>query len=253
MKNKKPLQDRLALVTGASRGIGRAIALALADRGAHVVVSARTVGALEELDDEIRSRGGKCTLLQLDLRNGDKIDQLGPTLFQRWGKLDILIGSAGILGPLSPLPHVTKDAWEQVIDINLSANWRLIRTLDPLLKRAPDGRAVFLTSGASSGKYAYWGPYAVSKAGLETLVKTYAEEVANTPVRVNLLNPGGVRTQMRAKAFPGEDPSTLPTPDDLVPLFLELVSPECDRNGEIVSFRDWQQRQHAGAIPDSDA
>jgi len=251
MKTKKLLKDRLALVTGASRGIGRAVALALAQQGAHVVITARTVGALEELDDEIRAHGGKATLLELDLAKGDKIDQLGPTLYQRWGKLDILIGCGGILGPLSPLHHVTEDAWRAVIDINLSANWHLIRTLDPLLKRSEAGRAVFATSGASSGKYAYWGPYAVSKAGLETLVKTYAHELADTPVRVNLINPGGVRTQMRAKAFPGEDPKTLPAPEELVPLFLELVSPECTFNGRVVNFRDWQ-KSRAAATTDSD-
>ncbi len=245
MKTKKPLKERLALVTGASRGIGRAVALALAKEGAHVVITARTVGALEELDDEIRAQGGKATLLALDLRQGDKIDQLGPTLFQRWGKLDILVGCAGILGPLSPLNHVTEDAWNAVIDINLSANWRLIRTLDPLLKRAEAGRAVFATSGASAGKYAYWGPYAVSKAGLETLVKTYAHELASTPVRANLINPGGVRTQMRAKAFPGEDPKTLPAPEEVVPLFLELVSPACTFNGRIINFRDWVKKRTA--------
>jgi NAD(P)-dependent dehydrogenase (short-subunit alcohol dehydrogenase family) len=253
MQNKKPLKDRLALVTGASRGIGRAVALALADRGAHVVATARTVGGLEELDDEIRAHGGKATLLELDLRNGDKIDQLGPTLFQRWGKLDILVANAGILGPLSPLHHVTEDAWNAVITVNLSANWRLIRTLDPVLKRSDAGRAVFATSGAASGKYAYWGPYAVSKAGLEALVKTYAHEVANTPVRVNLVNPGAVATQLRAKAFPGEDPKTLPTPEDVVPLFLELVSPACDFNGRLISFRDWQRRRVSTSTPAGDA
>ena len=242
MKNKKPLKDRLALVTGASRGIGRAVALALAQNGAHVVVAARTIGALEELDDEIRKGGGKATLLQMDLSNGEKIDQLGPTLFQRWGKLDIFVGNAGILGPLSPLHHVTEDAWNSVIDINLSANWRLIRTLDPLLKRAEAGRAVFLTSAAATGKYAYWGPYAVSKAGLEALVKTYAHELADTPVRVNLVNPGPVRTAMRAKAFPGEDPSTLPAPEELVPMFLEFASPTCELNGRVVNFSDWQKK-----------
>jgi NAD(P)-dependent dehydrogenase (short-subunit alcohol dehydrogenase family) len=242
MKNKKPLKDRLALVTGASRGIGRALALALAQHGAHVVVVARTIGALEELDDEIRKDGGKATLLQLDLSKGDKIDQLGPTLFQRWGKLDIFVGNAGVLGPLSPLHHVTEDAWNQVIDINLSANWRLIRTLDPLLKRSDAGRAVFLTSGAATGKYAYWGPYGVSKAGLEALVKTYAHELEDTSVRVNLVNPGPVRTGMRAKAFPGEDPNTLSAPDALVPLFLELVSPECDFSGRVINFADWQKK-----------
>jgi NAD(P)-dependent dehydrogenase (short-subunit alcohol dehydrogenase family) len=246
MKNKKPLKDRLALVTGASRGIGRTLALAFAQHGAHVVVAARTIGALEELDDEIRKAGGKATLLQVDLSKGEKIDQLGPTLFQRWGKLDIFVGNAGVLGPLSPLHHVTEDAWNQVIDINLSANWRLIRTLDPLLKRSDAGRAVFLTSGAATGKYAYWGPYGVSKAGLEALVKTYAHELEDTNVRVNLVNPGPVRTAMRAKAFPGEDPDTLPAPDALVPLFIELVSPECEFSGRVINFADWKKK-HAPA------
>lgn len=245
MKNKKPLKERLALVTGASRGIGRAVALGLAKAGAHVVITARTVGALEELDDEIRAAGGKATLLALDMAIGEKIDQLGPTLYQRWGKLDILVACAGILGPLSPLNHVTEDAWNDVIDINLTANWRLIRTLDPLMRRSDAARAVFVTSGAASGKYAYWGPYAVSKAGLDALAKTYAQEVADSPVRVNLLSPGGVRTQMRAKAFPGEDPMTLPAPEDLVPLFLELASPACTMNGRIVDFREWQKKKQA--------
>ena len=246
MKNKKSLKDRLALVTGASRGIGRAIALGLAKAGAHVVVVARTIGALEELDDEIRDAGGKATLLQLDMGKGDKIDQLGPTLYQRWGKLDVLVANAGVLGPLSPLHHVTEDAWNQVIDVNLSANWRLIRTLDPLLKRSDAGRALFLTSGAATGKYAYWGPYAVSKAGLECLVKTYAHELNDTGVRVNLLNPGPMRTAMRAKAFPGEDPQKLPAPEELVPLVVDLVSPECDFSGHVVSFADWK-KHHADA------
>jgi NAD(P)-dependent dehydrogenase (short-subunit alcohol dehydrogenase family) len=241
MQDKKPFKDRLALVTGASRGIGRAVALELARQGAHVVIAARTIGGLEELDDEIRAFGGKATLIELDIRRGDKVDQLGPTLYQRWGKLDILVSSAGILGPLSPLHHVTEDAWSAVIETNLSANWRLIRSLDPLLKRSDGGRAVFVTAGAASAKNAYWGPYAVSKAGLEALIKTYANEVASTPLRVNLVNPGPVRTQLRAKAFPGEDPMTLPTPEDVVPLFLDLASPQCTFNGCIVSFREWQK------------
>jgi NAD(P)-dependent dehydrogenase (short-subunit alcohol dehydrogenase family) len=245
MKAKKTLKDRLALVTGASRGIGRAIARALARDGAHVIVTARTVGGLEELDDEIRADGGNATLLALDLRNGIKIDQLGPTIYQRWGKLDMLVGNAGILGPLSPLHHVSEDAWNAVIETNLSANWRLIRTLDPLLKRSEAGRAVFITSGAASGKQAYWGPYAVSKAGLEALVKTYAQEVADSPVRVNLADPGTVRTQLRAKAYPGEDPDTVPAPEDVVPMFLDLLSPDYAHNGRVVTFRDWQKKRES--------
>jgi len=242
MASKTSFTNRLALITGATRGIGRAVALALARQGAHVIITARTSGGLEELDDEIRKFGGKATLLALDLRDGAKIDQLGPTLYRRWGKLDILIGNAGILGPLSPLNHVTEDAWQTVLDVNLTANWRLIRTLDPLLKRSDAGRAVFTTSsGAASAKRAYWGPYSVSKAGLETLVKTYAHEIQSTPVRANLVDPGPIRTEMRAKAFPGEDPKTLPTPETLVPLFLELAAPEYTSNGCVVSFSEWEK------------
>ncbi len=234
------LSGRIALVTGASRGIGRAVALGLAKAGAHVILSARSLGALEAVDDEIRAAGGSATLLQVDLRKGDRVDQIGPTIYQRWERLDILVANAGVLGPLSPLGHTTDEGFLSTIEVNLIANWRLIRTLDPLLKRSEAGRAVFVTSSAASGKYAYWGAYSASKAGLEALVKTWAAELASTPVRANLINPGATRTHMRAKAFPGEDPATLPSPDDLVPLFLELVSPDCDRNGETINFRDWR-------------
>ena len=242
-----PFKDRLALITGASRGIGRAVALGLAKVGAHVIITARSLPGLESLDDEIQTMGGSATLLQLDLRKGDKIDQLGPTIYQRWQKLDILIANAGVLGPLSPLAHVTEDGWTQTIDINLNANWRLIRSLDPLLQRSDAGRAVFVTSGAASGKYAYWGPYAASKAGLEAMVKTWSHEVENTNVRANLINPGATRTTMRAKAFPGEDPAILPAPEDLVPLFLELASTDCESNGEIVNYREWRKDRAAPA------
>lgn len=229
--------DCIALVTGASRGIGRAVAIGLAREGAHVVLLARTSGALEEVDDEIRAFGGTATLVTLDLRKGDKVDALGPTLYQRWGKLDILIANAGVLGPISPLPHITADAWAEVIEVNLTANWRLIRSLDPLLRRSEAGRAVFVSSGAATAKAAYWGPYAVSKAGLEALVKTYAHEVASTPVKVNLLNPGPVRTTMRARAFPGENPETLPVPEALVPMFLELVDAGLADSGQVYDFK----------------
>lgn len=235
----KRLDGRLALVTGASRGIGRAVALAFAREGAHVIIAGRTMGALEELDDKITASGGGATILQLDLRKGDRVDQLGPTIYQRWGKLDVLVGNAGMLGPLSPLGHVTEDAWKGVIDVNLSANWRLIRTLDPMLQRSTSGRAIFVTSGAATGKNAYWGPYAVSKAGLEALVKTYAHECETTQVRANLINPGPVRTQMRAKAFPGEKPETLPAPEEVAGLFVELAAPDCTFNGMVFNYRDW--------------
>jgi NAD(P)-dependent dehydrogenase (short-subunit alcohol dehydrogenase family) len=230
------LKGRIALVTGASRGIGRAVALALARDGAHVVALARSVAALEQLDDEIRVAGGAATLVQLDLRKGDKVDQIGPSLYQRWGKLDILVGNAGTLGPLSPLPHVAADAWADVLEVNLTSNWRLIRTCDPLLRRAEAGRAVFVTSGAAEARHAYWGPYAASKAGLEALVKTYAHEVADSPVRVNLVSPGPVRTGMRAKAFPGEKPETLPTPEEVAGLFLDLVRADLTANGQVFRF-----------------
>lgn len=242
------LKGRLALVTGASRGIGRAVALGLAQAGCHVIITARSLPGLESLDDEIQSAGGSATLLQLDLKKGEKVDQLGPTIYQRWQKLDILVGNAGILGPLSPLAHVTEDGWTSTIDINLNANWRLIRTLDPLLHRSDAGRAVFVTSGAATGKYAYWGPYAAAKAGLEAMVKVWSHEVASTNVRVNLVNPGATRTTMRAKAFPGENPDSLPAPAELVPMFLELLTPECERNGDIINFRDWRGMHPASAV-----
>ena len=237
MTDSPRLANRVALVTGASRGIGRAVALGLAREGAHVVLLARTTGGLEEVDDEIREAGGTATLVTLDLRKPDKVDALGPTLYQRWGKLDILVANAGVLGPISPLPHITADAWNEVIDINLTANWRLIRSLDPLLRRADAARAVFVSSGAATGKNAYWGPYAVSKAGLEALVKTYAHEVASTAIKVNILNPGPVRTTMRQRAFPGENPESLPAPEALVPLFLDLVDAGQSDSGQIYNFK----------------
>jgi NAD(P)-dependent dehydrogenase (short-subunit alcohol dehydrogenase family) len=237
MEKGTRLANRIALVTGASRGIGRAVAVGLAREGAHVVLLARTVGGLEEVDDEIRAFGGTATLVNLDLRQSDKVDALGPTLYQRWGKLDILVANAGVLGPLSPLAHITGDAWNEVIDVNLTANWRLIRSLDPVLRRADAARAVFVSSGAAAAKNAYWGPYSVSKAGLEALVKTYAHEVASTPIKVNLLNPGPVRTTMRQRAFPGENPATLPEPEALVPLFLDLVDAGQSESGRVYDFK----------------
>lgn len=234
--SEQALKGRIALVTGASRGIGRAVAKALARRGAHIIATARSTAALEDLDDEIRAEGGAATLLPLDLRKSDRIDTIGPTVFQRWGHLDILVANAGTLGPLSPLPHVTADAWDMVMKVNLEANWRLIRTLDPLLQRAEAGRAVFVSSGAAHGMHAYWGPYAVSKAGLEALARTWADELARTHVRVNIVDPGPTRTAMRTKAFPGEDPMTLPAPQEVAELIASLTLPTETRNGELVRF-----------------
>jgi NAD(P)-dependent dehydrogenase (short-subunit alcohol dehydrogenase family) len=225
---------RIALVTGASRGIGRAAAIALAQTGHHVILSARTAGALEEVDDEIREKGGSASILRLNLTQADKVDALGPTLYQRWQRLDVLVAAAGILGPLSPLPHLPDKDWDEVMNVNLHANWRLIRTLDPLLRLSPAGRALFVTSRAARNIRAYWGPYAVSKAALEALVKTYAAETASTPLKVNLLDPGATRTKMRAQAYPGEDAATVKPPETLAPLIVELTAVDCMRSGEVV-------------------
>jgi len=230
------LHDRLALITGASRGLGRAAALAMAAEGAHVILLARTVGGLEEVDDEIQKAGGKATLVPLDLTDYAGLDRLGATIYERWGKLDILIGNAGILGPLTPVGHISPDDWDQAIAVNVTANYRLIRSLDPLLRRSDAGRAVFVTSGAAHKCRPYWGPYSVTKAALQALVKTWAAETMQTELRVNLLSPGPIATKMRAKAMPGEDPTTLPQPADVAPLFVELASPECMRHGDVVDF-----------------
>jgi NAD(P)-dependent dehydrogenase (short-subunit alcohol dehydrogenase family) len=227
---------KVALVTGASRGIGRAIAKALALQGAHVVALARTKGGLEDLDDELKALGAQISLVRLDLREGAQIDNLGPTLYERWQRLDIFVGNAGILGPLSPLGHISEADWTQTLNINVTANWRLLRTLDPILRLSPAGRVLFMTSNASQNCRAYWGPYSVSKAALEALAKTYAHEVQTTPVRVNLLNPGRMRTRMRAKAYPGEDENTVPPPEAIVPLALSLLTEETAANAECFDF-----------------
>ena len=242
MSDQKPLAGRIALVTGASRGIGRAVAIGFAAAGAHVILLARTVGGLEDVDDEIRAAGGAATLVAMDLKKTDKLDALGPTILQRWGRLDVFVANAGLLGPLSPLGHITADAWREVIDVNLTANWHLIRALDPLIRRSDAGRAIFVTSGAALAKNAYWGPYAVSKAGLEALAKTWGQELAQTPARVNIVNPGPIRTRMRAKAFPGEDAASLKTPDDIVPLFVRLASPAMTESGLIYDFKTGEVR-----------
>jgi len=231
------LENRLALITGASRGIGRAVALAYAAEGAHVILVARTTGALEEVDDEIQALGGKATLVPLDLTDSEAIDRLGATIFERWGHLDILVGNAGILGTLTPVGHIAPKDWDEVMNINLTANWRLIRSMDPLLRRSDAGRALFVTSGAAQSCKPYWGAYAATKAALNAIVTSWAHEMENTQVRVNLINPGATRTDMRAKAMPGEDPMSLPSPSDLAPLFVKLALPDLKTNGEIVDFK----------------
>ena len=233
----KPLENKIALVTGASRGIGRAAAKALAGAGAHVILVARTVGGLEEVDDEIRKDGGGATLVPLDLKDFPALDRLGATIFERWGRLDAFLGNAGSLGVITPLAHLEPKAFQELIDVNVTANWRLIRSLDPLLRRSDAGRALFVTSGAAQKHTPFWGGYAMAKAALESLALTYAAECASTNVKVNLLSPGPLRTAMRAKAMPGEDPETLARPDAVAPLIVEMLSPSCGRNGEIVAFR----------------
>jgi NAD(P)-dependent dehydrogenase (short-subunit alcohol dehydrogenase family) len=231
----KRLKDRIALVTGASRGIGRAVALAFAREGAHVLLLARDRKALAEVDDAIRAEGGKATLIPLDLTDGKAIDALGPTLYERFGRLDILVGNAGILGRLSPLTHIPSEHWEKVLAVNLTANWRLIRTLDPLLRRSDAGRVIFVTSsGVADEARAYWAPYSVSKIALETLAKTYADETRDSAIRVNLVHPGATATRMRAEAYPGEDQSTLRQPEELGEIFVQLASPAWTKTGEIV-------------------
>lgn len=231
---------RVALVTGASRGIGRAAALALAATGAHVIAVARTQGALEELDDAIRAAhpSAGATLVPLDLSDFEALDRLGASIYERWGRLDAFLGNAGALGPLSPLAHISPKAFADVFSVNVTANWRLIRSLDPLLRASPAGRAVFVTSGVASRAEAraYWGLYAASKAALDLLARTYAAETASTPVKVMLVNPGRMRTKMRAAAMPGEDPKTLPTPEELAPKLVELLSSDWAESGKLYDF-----------------
>jgi NAD(P)-dependent dehydrogenase (short-subunit alcohol dehydrogenase family) len=232
----KPLANRIALVTGASRGIGAATALALAKAGAHVVAVARTTGALEELDDQIRAAGGSATLVPLDVTDTAGIARLAAALDQRYGRLDVLIGNAAILGDTSPLGHVEPKVWDQVMAINVSANWHFIRFLDPLLQKSDAGRAVFITSGAASNARAYRGTYSVSKAALDVLARTYAAETAATKVRVNLFNPGPTRTRMRAAVMPGEDPATLPKPAQVAENIVPLCFPDFTETGKLYDF-----------------
>lgn len=230
-----PLKDRIALITGASRGIGRATAKLLAAEGAHVLLLGRHQKTLESVDDEIKAAGGKATLIPLDLQDGAAIDPLGPSLYERFGKLDIFVGNAGILGGLRPLTHIPSDIWEKVLAVNLTANWRLIRTLDPLLRLSDAGRVVFVTSSrvAAQGR-AYWAPYSVSKAGLETLAKTYANETADSAIKVNLVDPRATATAMRSEAYPGEDPATIKTPEQVAATIVTLCLPSLTETGRIV-------------------
>lgn len=227
------LRDRVALITGASRGLGSALAKRFAAEGAHVILLARTVGGLEEVDDAIQALGGKATLVPFDLKQHELIDSLGAMIYERWGQLDILVGNAATLGSLTPVAHADPKIWQTVFDVNVTANYRLIRSLDPLLRRSSAGRVVFVTSGVTQTNPAYWGPYGASKAALESMVNTYAHEVANTPIKVNLFDPGLVRTAMRAQAFPAEDASLLPEPHMVAEQVVQLVVPACTRHGGV--------------------
>jgi NAD(P)-dependent dehydrogenase (short-subunit alcohol dehydrogenase family) len=233
----KPLLNRIALVTGSSRGIGYATALALARAGAHVVATARTVGGLEELDDAIKAAGGSATLVPLELRDTDGITRLTAALNERYGKLDILVGNAALVGSSSPLDHFQPKEWEEVMAVNVTANWQLIRHMHALLLRSDTGRAVFLTSRGAGNPRAYRGLYAASKAALEVMARTYAAETASTPIRVNLFNPGPTRTRMRASLMPGEDPMTLPTPEAVAEHIVPLCLPSFQETGRLYDFR----------------
>ena len=234
MSASRRLVGRLALITGASRGIGAAVAQRFASEGAHVIALARTVGGLEELDDAIRAAGGTATLLPLDLRKFEQIDQMGAALYQRFGRLDVLVGNAGVLGSLSPMGHFEPKVWAEVMEVNLTANWRLIRALDPLLRLSEAGRVIFTTCAAARETMPYWGAYAASKAALETMAKIYAGEMTKTNVRVNLVDPGIVRTRLRAQGFPGEDRGKLHSPDDVTEPFVTLAMSACDHQAEII-------------------
>jgi NAD(P)-dependent dehydrogenase (short-subunit alcohol dehydrogenase family) len=228
---------RIVLITGASRGLGAALADAFAAEGTQLVLIGRTPGALEEVDDRVRARGGRATLVPLDLLQSEAIDRLGGVLAERYGRLDVLIGNAAELGTLSPLGHVEPKVFEEVMALNAGANYRLVRSFDALLRAAPAGRAIFVTCSQARDARAFWGAYAASKAALEALVLSYAGEVRRTRLRVNLVDPGAMRTRLRARAYPGEEPAEQPAPESAVGPFLALAAPECTRHGELIFAR----------------
>lgn len=232
------LTGRLAVVTGASRGIGYHTALELARAGAHVIAVARTVGGLEELDDEIKAAGGSATLVPMDLADMAAIDKLGGAIFERWGKLDIFVANAGILGVISPVGHIEAKVFERVMTVNVTATWRMIRSLEPLLAKSDAGRALLLSSGVANSCRPFWGAYAASKAAVECLGRTWAAETQRTPLRIVNVNPGATRTAMRAQAMPGEDPETLPHPSEVAAKLMKLVGPELTTTGDLYDVRE---------------
>ncbi|MAB19101.1 MAG: oxidoreductase [SAR116 cluster bacterium] len=232
------LDGKLVLVTGATRGIGRAVAIGAAAAGAELIITGRTTGALEEVDDAIRGAGSTATIVELDMKDYAAMPRLASVIHERWGRLDGFVANAAVLAPLTPVTHLTPENWDESIAVNLTGQWHMIRALDPLLRAAAAGRAILVSSGAAVGSRPFWGPYAATKAALEAVGRSWAGESEQTGLRINMLNPGGTATGMRASAFPGEDPASLPSPEDIVPAFLELLSDECSYHGELVNARD---------------
>ena len=243
---KADFTGKIVVITGASRGIGRAAALAFAKAGAHVVAIAKTQGALEDLDHEIGTFNGRATLIATDLTNREAMEKLGPALSARFGVVDVLIANAAILGELAPLTDLDHKTWDRTLATNLTVNWELIRQLDPLLRQSKAPRVAFMSSGIVASNRPFWGGYTVSKAGLEALAKTYAQEAASFGIKVSIINPGATRTAMRAKAMPGEDPMTLPHPDEIAPLLLAVSSPSYQGNAELFNFQEWKKAQGSG-------
>lgn len=236
---EKPLFGKVILLTGASRGIGRAAAIACAKEGAELIITGRTVGALEEVDDEIKKLGSKSTIVELDSKDLPAIPRLAKAIHDKWGRLDGFIANAGQLGQMSPMPHIEPDAWDETILVNLTSVWHQIRNFDLLLRAAPSARVILMSSAAALGPRAFWGAYAVSKAGIEAMGRAWAAESEKTKIKINMIDPGGTRTGMRAAAFPGEDPLTLPTPEDISPSFVALMRDDCPHHGELIKARDY--------------
>ena len=231
------LSGRLILITGATRGLGRAVAIAAAAAGAEIIITGRTIGALEEVDDEIKASGSSATIVELDMKDTAAMPRLAAAIAERWGRLDGFVANAAMLAALTPIGHLTPEAWDESVAVNLTGQWHMIRAFDPLLRAAPAGRAVLVTSGAAVGSRPFWGPYAATKAGLEALGRSWAGESEQTNLRINMINPGGTATKMRASAFPGEDPATLPQPEDIAPAFLMLLADDCAHHGELLEAR----------------
>jgi NAD(P)-dependent dehydrogenase (short-subunit alcohol dehydrogenase family) len=232
------LAGKLVLVTGASRGIGRAVAIAAASAGAELIITGRTIGALEEVDDAIKQAGSNATIVELDMKDGPAMPRLAAAIHGRWGRLDGLVANAAMLPALTPVAHIQTASWDDTIAVNLTGQWHLIKAMDPLLQAAPNGRAIILSSAASTGSQPFWGPYAASKAGLEALGRSWAGETEQTRLRINMIDPGGTATTMRSSAFPGEDQRNLPQPEDIAPAFISLLGDDCQHHGDLLLARD---------------